>query len=179
MFGIIATPGRLAFGAGVLAVSVAGVAGLASSALFTDTQSAGADSFTTGTVTIDPNSTSTSGISAGNMAPGDSSSRNLVVKNTGSLELKYTVGSAATGDSSLGTQLQAVLRTGTCAGSGTQLYSGAFSGIAVSSARTLAANATEDLCLTVSLASNSGNSYQGKTAGNNLSFSAVQTANNA
>ncbi|MEI6374704.1 MAG: TasA family protein [Actinomycetes bacterium] len=177
MLGILATPGRLAFGAGVLAVSVAGVAGLASSALFTDTKSAGADSFITGTVAISPNSTSTSPISLSNMAAGDSASRNLVVENTGSLELKYTVASAATGDSGLGTALTAVLRTGTCSGSGTELYNGSFSGVSAAS-RTLAATAKDNLCLTVSLASSATNTVAGKTAGNNLAFSAVQTANN-
>ena len=182
---LLATPARLAFGAGVVAVSVAGVAGLTSSALFTETQGSGANTITTGTVSIDPDSTTTAVISASNAKPGDSWTRDLVVKNDGSISLTYTIASSMTDTTSpspkLGATLTATLVTGTCASqattAGTSLYSGAFNVIAVSSARALASTATEALCLTVELPSATGNTYQGQgPVVNNLQFTATQAS---
>ena len=179
---LLATPARLAFGAGVVAVSVAGVAGLASSALFTDTQGSGDNSITTGNVSIDPNSTTTAAISASDAKPGDEWTRDLVVENSGSLSLTYVIASSMTDTTStspkLGAQLTAVLVTGTCASqattAGTSLYSGAFNAIAATS-RPLSSAATEALCLTVTLPSATGNAYQDQgPVVNNLQFTATQ-----
>lgn len=182
---LLAAPGRLAFGAGVVAVSVAGVAGLSSTALFTDTQGSGDTSITTGTVQIDPDSTSSTKITVTKAAPGSSWSRDYVVENTGNLELKYKISSSVSGDTtpSLAGQLTAKLVTGTCASQattvGTTLFNGAFGSIAYGTWTTLAAGDTDELCLTVGLPLNTDNTFQGLgPVVNNLQFAAEQTANN-
>ena len=61
---------RLALGVGAASVAIVGVAGLASSALFTSQDTSTGNSFTTGTVAINTGA-GTAVFTVANMAPGD------------------------------------------------------------------------------------------------------------
>jgi hypothetical protein len=106
----------------------------------------------------------------------------LTVENEGSVALTYTMSTSATDPDSKGLrdQLTLVIRemdtdTAGCANfNGTQLYSGALSGGAISSERTLAASASEVLCFRVNLDLSTGNAFQGATTAATFTFSAEQ-----
>ncbi len=171
---------------------------LGTTALFTDTQSVGSNSFTTGTIDI-----STSPVSAlvtySGMTPGDTTTQSIVVSNAGTLQLRYAIGSTATNADSKGLkdQLTLTIKTidvttpGTPCDDfdGTQLYTGDLDstagklvGDSATGAdlgdRTLAASATETLCFRVTLPSGTGNAFQGATTTATFTFDAEQTANN-
>ena len=175
---------RVALGAGVVALSVAGLAGLASSALFTSTDFTSADTYVTGTVVLSTAGTAEA-ISLPNMAPGDSASRKFVVKNDGSLQYRYAVSSTSTG-AELSAAAVAVLVSGTCDKPGDELYKGSLADLRLGDKKTgadegdrvLAAATDESLCLTVSLPTATGNDLQGKSNATTLTFDAEQTANN-
>jgi predicted ribosomally synthesized peptide with SipW-like signal peptide len=178
--------------AGLLAAFASG-----GSALFTSSASVDANTFTAGTVIISTNPT-TSLVSFGNMAPGDQVTAPIVVRNDGTLDLRYAVTSVATDDSShLMSQLALTIKTGvTCtngayATGGTVLYGplalGSLAGINVvgdpatganAGDRSLASLANETLCFHVSLPVASGNVYQAATTTATFTFNAEQTANN-
>jgi len=179
---LLATPARLAFGAGVVAVSVAGVAGLTSSALFTDSADSSANTFTTGTVSIDPSGGTDFPVAIGSMKIGSSEQREIIVANGGSLGLTYTITSAASGtsDAALGAALNAKLQAGVCSGNvSTPLYNAALTGLLYATpSSVVAAGTNQKLCLTVSLpstGSDSGdNALQGLSADRTLTFIAKQ-----
>jgi len=180
---LLATPARLAFGAGVVAVSVAGVAGLTSSALFTNEADSSANTFTTGTVSIDPTGGTDFPVAIGSMKIGSSEQREIIVNNDGSLGLTYTITSDATAPSSatLGAALNAKLQAGACSSNvSTPLYNGALTSLAYAtpSSVLVAVTGTQTLCLTVSLpstGSDSGdNALQGLSANRTLTFIAKQ-----
>jgi len=75
-----------------------GVTSLTTGALFTDTETMSSSDFTTGTVVIDPQMSSTITLDAGNMAPGDTTYGSILVKNTGSLAQRYAISLIATDD---------------------------------------------------------------------------------
>jgi hypothetical protein len=54
--------------------------------------------FTTGTVAIDPQMSTTLTLGAANMAPGDTSYGSILVENSGSLEQRYAISLTATDD---------------------------------------------------------------------------------
>ena len=159
-------------------------------ALFTDSQAAGGNAFTTGTITLGLNPTSAI-FSSGAMMPGDSANGSLVVSNTGTAQLRYAVTSSSTNadGKGLNAQLTVTIRTlGTsCAVfDGTSLFSGTLSTAAFGDVtpgaqagdRTLAAASNETLCFRATLPSGTGNAFQGATTTATFTFQAEQTANN-
>jgi spore coat-associated protein N len=157
-------------------------AGAMSMAVFTDEADVDNNNFSTGTVVIstDP---ATALFTVTDMLPGDTAGpQALTVENEGSVALTYTMSTSATDPDSKGLrdQLTLVIRemdtdTAGCANfNGTQLYSGALSGGAISSERTLAASASEVLCFRVNLDLSTGNAFQGATTAATFTFSAEQ-----
>jgi len=177
---------------GVVAASL----GVASNAIWTDSQDVDANVFSTGTIDISTNPT-TALVTFSGMAPGDEVTNDITVTNAGSLELRYAVTSDTTEDT-LAAQLDLTIKTGvtTCTNvgfgvDGTIIYGpgnlGSTTGTDVigdptqgddTGDRTLAASGDEDLCLNVELPSATGNSFQGLTTTATFAFAAEQTANN-
>jgi predicted ribosomally synthesized peptide with SipW-like signal peptide len=177
---------------GVVAASL----GVASNAIWTDSQDVDANVFSTGTIDISTDPT-TALVTFSNMAPGDEVTNDITVTNAGSLELRYAVTSDTTEDT-LAAQLDLTIKTGvtTCTNvgfgvDGTIIYGpgnlGSTAGTDVigdptqgadTGDRTLAASADEDLCFNVELPSATGNSFQGLTTTATFAFAAEQTANN-
>ena len=177
---------------GVVAASL----GVASNAIWTDSQDVDANVFSTGTIDISTDPT-TALVTFSNMAPGDEVTNDITVTNAGSLELRYAVTSDTTEDT-LAAQLDLTIKTGvtTCTNvgfgvDGTIIYGpgnlGSTTGTDVigdptqgddTGDRTLAASGDEDLCLNVELPSATGNSFQGLTTTATFAFAAEQTANN-
>jgi hypothetical protein len=170
----------------------------ATQALFTDTQAVGSNTFTTGTVDISTSPTSAL-LTFSAMAPGDAITDDIVVTNGGTLALRYAISGDATDDDSKGlrTQLGATIKTidvttplTPCDNfDGTQLYTsgnpddgGKLVGDSAAGEqagdRTLAAGASETLCIRVSLSSDAGNSFQNATTTVTFTFDAEQTTNN-
>ena len=188
--------GRLAATVAVVGLSAATLTGMATGAFFTDTASVDANTFTTGTVEISTTPT-TAVVSFSTMAPGDRVTAPLVVRNDGTLALRYSFLSTTTEDL-LAAQLDLTVKTGvtTCdntgfSSSGTVLYGaadlGSTGGTKVlgdaapgqsTGDRTLDASTSEILCLSVALPSATGNAYQGQTTTATFRFDAEQTANN-
>lgn len=164
-------------------------------AIFTDTQSAPANTFVAGTVDISSSPT-TALVALSAMAPGDRVTASITVSNAGTLALRYAVTSTTTEDV-LAAALDLTIKSGvtTCsnaayAADGTVLYGPADLGNTTpvnvigdpttggdTGDRTLAATATEDLCFSVilPLATTTG---QGVTTTATFAFVAEQTANN-
>lgn len=185
---VIAT---LFFGVSVAAV-VIGVTG----AIFTDTQSVGANTFTAGTIDIAA-SPASAVVSFSDMAPGDESVGALTVNNDGSLQLRYAVTSVTT-ENVMAADLDMTIKVGvttcTTAGydtDGAVVYVtgdlGSTTGINVignptqgndTGDRVLAGAASEVLCIRVLLPLAIGNTSQGITTTASLNFAAEQTANN-
>lgn len=183
----------------LIALSTVGVTTLTTGAIFSDTQSVAANTFSTGTVKLGT-SPSTAAITMANMAPGDSVTAALTVSNTGTLAMRYAVLSTSDAPDSnfLAAQLQMTVKNGvascTTAGfaatgtvaygpgvlgstTGTKIVGDAASG-AQTGDRTLAAGASEPLCMQVTLPIATGNAYQNKTTTATLRFDAEQTVNN-
>jgi hypothetical protein len=164
---------------GLAVVSVG--AGAMSMALFTDEADVDDNNFSTGTVVIstDP---ATALFTVTDMLPGDATSPHaLTVANDGSVALTYTMSTSATDPDTKGLrdQLILVIRAedgdGGCDDfDGTQLYSGALSGGAITNERTLAASADEVLCFRVNLDISTDNDFQGATTAATFTFSAEQ-----
>ena len=181
----------LFFGVSVAAI-VIGVTG----AVFTDTESVGANTFTAGTVDI-ATTPASAVVSFSNMAPGDESVGELTVDNDGSLELRYSV-TATTTENVMAADLDMTIKTGvtTCtiggfATDGSIIYGpadlGSTAGIDVigdptqgadAGDRVLAGAGSEALCIRVELPLSIGNSSQGVTTTAQFNFAAEQTANN-
>jgi predicted ribosomally synthesized peptide with SipW-like signal peptide len=177
---------------GVVAASL----GVASNAIWTDSEPVGANVFSTGTLDISTDPT-TAVVTYDDMAPGDEVTNDITVTNAGSLELRYAVTSDTTEDT-LAAQLDLTIKTGvtTCTNvgfgvDGTIIYGpgdlGSTTGTDVigdptqgadTGDRTLAASADEDLCFNVELPSTTGNSFQGLNTTATFTFAAEQTANN-
>ena len=192
MNGTIAALGRMGMGrlaaAGLFfAMSVATITIGVTGAIFTDTESVSANTFTTGTLDIATTPT-TAAITFSDMAPGDVVTSNLNISNDGSLELRYAMVSTTTEDvlaAALDLTIKVGVTTCTTAGFGTDgtiiygpLDIGQVAGVNVISARVLAGAADEDLCIQVSLPLATGNTSQGVTTTATFDFSAEQTANN-
>lgn len=166
--------------------------------LFSDTASAGSNTFTAGTVDIAASPASAI-VTYDGMAPGATTTGAVTVTNSGSLELRYALASSATDTDSKGLKDQLVLTVKSVDATtpaspcdnfdGTQLYSGDLDSAAgklvgdaaqgaQSGDRVLAAGDGETLCLRVSMPAESGNAYQGATTTATFSFAAEQTADN-
>ena len=186
---------RILMTAGVLASLIAALT-ISSLAIFTDTQSVPANTFTTGTIDISTSPT-TALVSFGAMMPGDQVTAPITVTNAGTAQLRYAVTSTTT-EAVLAAQLDLTIKSGvtTCtnggfSADGTVLYGpadlGSTGGTNVVGSptqgsqagdRTLNASANEVLCFNVSLPSGSSNTYQGLTDTATFAFQAEQTANN-
>ena len=183
----------------MLLAAVATTITTATGALFTDSDSVGSNTFTTGTVILSTAPTSAL-VSFTDMAPGDVTNGTMTVSNGGSLELRYAVTSATT-ENTLAAQLDMTIWdeaaettvNGVCDTTAppTVLYGpadvGSTTGIDVigdpaqgsqTGDRTLAASASETLCFRVELPSSTGNTYQGLTTTATLTFASEQTKNN-
>ncbi|MFH1140104.1 MAG: TasA family protein [Chloroflexota bacterium] len=157
------------------------------------------NTFSTGTVDITTAPTSAI-ITYTTMAPGDTVVGSLLVDNTSTLKLRYSVSSSATTSTpELKDQLVLTIKTGvtTCSTGGfdtdgTQLYTGDMDSTAgklvgdvtggwQTGDRTLAAGVDETLCFKGALPIGTGNAYQiapNNTATLTFTFDAEQTANN-
>jgi len=185
-------------GASALVVTLTASAAAASltGAVFTDSDSVSGNAFSTGNVDIS-NSPTSAVVSLTDMAPGDSIVAPLTVSNDGSLELRYAITSTTT-EGVLAAQLDMTIKSGVSScnaggfdSDGSQLYSGdigSVSGINVvgdpaqgddSGDRTLAASASEALCIKVALPLATDNSYQNISTTASFAFAADQTANNS
>jgi hypothetical protein len=185
----------LAFG-----LSLATVLVVVTGAIFTDSQAVGSNTFTTGTVDLSA-SPASAAVTFDGMLPGDTVTSPITVSNDGTVQYRYAVTSTATNADSkaLMAQLDMTIKSGvtTCSTGGfgtdgTVLYGpgdlGSVAGINVigdpaqgaqTGDRTLAASASEVLCIQVSLPSSTGNAYQDATTTATLTFNAEQVANNA
>jgi hypothetical protein len=175
---------------------VASFAVFGSFAIFTDSQSVPANTFSTGTLDISTNPT-TALVTFSDMAPNDEVTNPITVTNGGSLELRYAVTSTTTEDT-LAAQLDLTIKTGvtTCTNAefdtdGTVIYGpadlGSVAGTDVigdpaqgddSGDRTLSASGNETLCFNVQLPSSTGNTFQGLTTTATFDFQAEQTSSN-
>jgi predicted ribosomally synthesized peptide with SipW-like signal peptide len=165
-------------------------------ALFTDTQSVGSNTFTTGTVDITSSPTSAL-VTFSAMAPGDQVTAPITVTNAGTMQFRYAVTSTTT-ENVLAGELDMTIKSGvtTCTNggfgsSGTVVYVtgdlGSTSGVNVignpaqgadSGDRVLAASGSEILCFNVSFPLAATNASQGLTSTGTFVFAAEQTANN-
>lgn len=184
-----------------LAMTVAALAAVTTSALFTETDTVGANSFATGSVDISTNPTTQIVYAASDMAPGDSETGQVSVGNDGSLEYRYAI-TSTTDEDTLAAQLDMTIWAeadeatvdGNCDASPptTKLYTtddlGTTVGLNVigdpatgsqAGDRTLAAAGSEVLCFLVALPSSTGNSFESLTTTASFAFAAEQTANNA
>ncbi|MGZ4601720.1 MAG: hypothetical protein ACXVYY_10185 [Oryzihumus sp.] len=180
---------RLAMGLGVLGVTVTGLTTVATGAFFTDTESGGTYGFVMGTVKLGVTPVQTA-LGLGDMAPGSATAGVLSVKNTGSLEERYTA-TVKTTEDQLASHLRLTVTQGaaTCkpegAVGGSQLYNGPLgstAGTQVLKDITIAPGTTHSLCAVVSFpttGTNDGdNKYQGLKTAATVTFDSVQTLNN-
>jgi predicted ribosomally synthesized peptide with SipW-like signal peptide len=142
----------------VIALAAALVGG-ATMALFTDEDSNEGNVFTAGTVDIEAGETSVI-IGADNMAPGDTVTGSFTVTNVGTLELRYDVSAAASGDLFAG------------------LTPAVVGALGDDQDVVLAPGASATVTFTVHLPLAADNSYQGATGLVDFTISAEQTANN-
>ena len=190
------TIGRLVASGLILGMGVATMVTTATGALFNDTQSVGANTFSTGTVDISTTPTSAV-VTFSDMAPGDKVTNSITASNDGSLQLRYAIKSTTT-ESVLAAALDMTIKTGvsTCTNGGFGVDGTVISGPAdlgstgglnvvgdpASGAdtgdRTLNASANEVLCVQVELPLAAANTAQGLTSTAILDFIADQTKNN-
>jgi len=142
--------------------------------------------FTAGTIDLKVNNQDTvtgyTTLNISNMVPGNSVAAVLAVKNSGTAPLKYTATSSATnGDSKNLRGNLTVKVTGdssitgsspsaTCAGSALSGTGSALNGGLLTTGRLLSSNASENLCIQVTLPSAAASSLQGATTDVTLTF---------
>ncbi len=191
--------GRLLIAVLLFGTAIATVVTASTGALFTDSDSIGANTFSSGTIILDTSPT-TALVSFSDMAPGDVANNTLTVSNNGSLQLRYAVTSLTT-EATLAAQLDATIWdeaaeavvNGVCDATapGTVLYGpadlGSTTGIDVignpatgadAGDRTLAASVDDTLCFRVELPLSTGNAFQGLTTTASFGFESEQTKNN-
>ena len=187
---------RLAVSGLVLSSAAGAIAVSATGALFTDSATAGSNSFASGT--LDASTSPASAVfNVSGMAPGDVQYSTLTISNDGALELRYALASS-TDEDVLAAQLDLTVVVGASScdasniGSGTVLYGPADLGStgetnlfgdsapgSQSGDRTIAAAASEILCFKAELPSATGNSFQGLSSTATFTTYAEQTANNS
>jgi predicted ribosomally synthesized peptide with SipW-like signal peptide len=176
---------------------VAAGLGVASNAIWTDSQAVDANVFSAGTVDISTNP-ATALVTYSGMAPGDEVTNPITVTNDGSLELRYAVTNTTTEDT-LAAQLDLTIKTGvtTCTNAGfdtdgSVIYGpadlGSIAGIDVigdpaqgvqGGERTLAGSGgNEILCFNVELPDATNDTFQGLTTTATVTFEAEQTSSN-
>jgi hypothetical protein len=190
-------------GIGLAAVVAATTAG--TTALFTNTDTIGANLFTNGTIVLTTTPT-TALVTFSSMMPGDAITAPVTVASGATSDpLRYSIASSATNADALALKDQLVLAVRTvdvttpgvpCDNfDGTSLYSGDLDGgttgkiigdvatgqtgvAATGGDRTLAGNSSEILCFRVSLPSATGNTFKLATTTATFTFDAEQTKNN-
>jgi hypothetical protein len=180
----------------LLAVAIATTVVSVTGALFTDTQSVGANTFSTGTIDISTSPT-TAFITFSDMAPGDKVTNPITVTNAGTLQLRYAIQSTTT-ENTLAAQMDMTIKTGvtTCTNAGFDTDGsiisgpgdlGSTTGLNVvgdpaqggdAGDRVLDALANEVLCFQVSLPFSLDNSWQNLTTTATFDFISEQTSNN-
>jgi len=180
----------------LLAVAIATMALTVTGAIFTDVQSVGANTFSTGTVDISTSPTSAL-VTYANMAPGHKVTNPLTVTNDGSLEFRYAIQSTTTEDA-LASALQMTIKTGvtTCTDAGFDadgavvagpVNLGSTLGLNVlgdpspgsdTGDRVIAAMGSEVLCFQVVLPIGTDSAVEGITTTATFDFISEQTANN-
>lgn len=185
---------KLAVPALVAVVSLAGLSGLASSAVFGSGANPAAGSFSSGSVDLSV-TPATAAVTMATMAPGDTAYGTIAVNNSGTLQNRYsaTTTISGTGAAVLGPALVATVKAGvtacTAAGfaaTGTAVYSGALDVLAIGNPasgqqtgdRLLAAAASETLCVSVNLPLNAANTAQSQSITTTFNFVAEQVKNN-
>lgn len=195
--------------AGVTAtLALTGLTVLTTGAVFTGNAANDNNTFSSGTVVLSTNPTSTL-YTASNLAPGDVRYASLQVQSTGSLALRYAMTTTATDDAgttgddrNLAAALRAEIRTGvsTCDATGWSTGTAITMRNAAGSQpvggtaetpvigdkatgnqtgdRALGASSSETLCFQVTLPSSATESVQGMTTKVTFSFFGEQTANN-
>ena len=164
----------------VIAV-VASTITMGAMALWTDAETSASNTYTTGTLDIALTNGSPLPFNVSAMAPGDNVTGTLVVRNSGTLQLRYAMTTTGDATSTLDEQLDCVIRVGA-----TTVYNGKLSSAIIGDVtqgqqagdRTLGAGTNETLPYTVSLPMSTPNAYQGTTATVSFTFTAEQTANN-
>ena len=166
------------------------------SAIFTDNDSIGSNSFTTGSVDITA-SPASAVFNVPAMAPGDTQTAPIAVTNTGTLQLRYAVTSTSSEDI-LAAQLDMTVKSGVAVcdtasfdSSGTVLYgpgdSGSTTSInligdpaqgADSGDRVLSATASENLCIQIELPASTTEAFQGTSTTLVFDFESEQTSSN-
>lgn len=148
-------------------------------AIFTDTASNAQNTFTSGTIDINLGDGAWAGaahVDIANLAPGDSGSKTVTVKNDGSLELRYDVtgtlaGALASNDPN-GDTVADPGESNPLVVTVTPTNGGALTD------RVLAPNTSETFTISYSLPKAAGNTYQAKSATYDFKVDAEQTRNN-
>ena len=187
--------------AGVLVIGILSIgAQAATQALFTNTASVGANTFTAGTVDI-ATTPSTALVTLTAMAPGDDVYGSIDISNGGTLDLRYAVKSTTT-ENVMAADLDLTVRGPAASGTGCDAAGfGTFgTGVEYGAAdlgsttginligdptqgsqagdRTLTAGSNEFMCFKVSLPLAIGNASQGLTTTATVDFMSEQTKNN-
>lgn len=160
-------------------------AGAMSLAVFTDSRTS-SGSWTAGTIVLGVAPATT--FTATGILPGDTGSQTVTVSNSGTGDLRYAMTSASTNldGKGLATQMTLTIKLGTCVAPTTTLYTGTLAGAllgdptqgAQAGDRTVAAGASDSLCLAWTFPPASGNAYQAAATSTTFTFAAEQTANN-
>lgn len=189
---------------GLVALSAITVANLASSALFTDSQTAGATTVATGNVALSLTGATLANLGTSSLAPGDAKFAIVTVSNSGTLADRYAATLKWSASNAMTQAVQVSVRTiasGAATCDGTLAWTGvvdnatylakdvtaagssqALFGSAVAGAQTgdrgLAASGSDYLCVRTVLPAATGNTAASQTAGLSIAFDAEQTANN-
>lgn len=188
--------------AALVGVSAVSLTNLASTALFTDTQSTTASVVTSGSVDLALGGSAATTLAVPAMAPGDARYGVVTVQNAGSLQSRYSAKAGWSTGNALTSALTLSVRTIAAAGStcdaslawGTSdvatnetassnattlaLFGSSTAGQQTGD-RALGAASNEYLCVRLALPSSAGNSVASLTSSLTLTFDAEQTANNA
>jgi camelysin-like metallo-endopeptidase len=185
----------------VVLAALAGVMAIGVSALFTDSQSVGANNFTTGSIDLTA-SPASSAISYANMMPGDTVTSPLTVSNPANSTnqtFRYSMVSTTT-ENTLAGQLDLTVKVAPTAAACTTANFGTLPAAIYGPAdlgstggtnvignpaqgqqtgdRSLANGASEVLCLQANLPLATGNAFQALSTTATFGFQAEQTANN-
>ena len=177
---------------GLVAIGVlASFMGMGGLSLFTASTDNDGNAFTSGSVDIST-SPASAFLTMSNMAPGDSVTAKLTVSNDGSLQMRYAMTTATTGDDGLDDAMMLEIKTlgaGCTAFDGTWIYGETPATLAGgvigdptpggdTGDRTLDASANEDLCFKVTFPSGATGPMSATTTAT-FTFDAEQTTNNS
>lgn len=190
--------GIKAIGIVVTMLALLSALGVASFALFTDSETVGGNTFSSGSIdlTVSPASALVT-LTTPLMTPGDQFTAPLTVGNAGTVELRYAMTSTTTEDVLAG-ELVMTIKEGvtTCdnanwGASGTNIYTGVLGSVATTSVfgssaqgadpgdRAIAGASDEVLCFNVTFPLAGTNAAQGITSTATFAFDSEQTANNS